>query len=100
MTKLSPKTPSVVETLPVESRNGRKEAADTDPEAADRESMDVVMAEDLSSAGLRVGVRFRRLTTPSSENAKAGAVAARVEHRRRQRTYDHAPTGRDDYERE
>ena len=36
-----------------------------------------------------------RLTTPSSATAERGAVAAKVERREGQRTWDNATTGRD-----
>ena len=39
-----------------------------------------------------------RLTTPSSATAERGAVAAKVERRRRQGTWNNATTGRDGFE--
>ena len=46
-------------------------------DAADNDLESVVMSEGMSLAGLRVGVTLRRLTTPSSATAEAGAAPAR-----------------------
>ena len=99
MTKLSPKMPSVVERPSAESRNGRKEAADTDADAADTDAdaadtdagaadtgagaadtdlEAVVMASGVSLAGLRAGVRLQRLTTQAQLPAREATVDRRA----------------------
>ena len=54
-------------------------APDKGLDAADNDLESMVMASGVSSAGLRFGVRFRRLTTSSSATAEAGAAHARAQ---------------------